>query len=104
MGLFDLFRRKEKGSVPIAGATNPSRDASATPRGVHQTAKPQSDVKQLKANMAQFAQAGNATDFLRESLRMRGSEIAEAAAEILVSDVAFAETLAKELAVSYTYV
>ena len=62
------------------------------------------DLEGIKANMVQFAQAGKTMEFLAESLRKRASETGETAAEVLVSEPAFAEALAKELATYYTYV
>ena len=62
------------------------------------------DLENIKATMVQFAKAGKAMEFLAESSRKRASETGETAAEVLVSEPAFAETLAKELATYYTYV
>ena len=54
--------------------------------------------------MVQLARGGKTMEFLAESLRKRPDEISETAAEVLVSEPAFAETLAKELASTFTFV
>jgi len=62
------------------------------------------DFECIKANMVQLARGGKTMEFLAESSRKRADEISETAAEVLVSEPAFAETLAKQLASTYTFV
>jgi hypothetical protein len=62
------------------------------------------DFEGIKANMVQLARGGRTMEFLAESVRKRADEISETAAEVLVSEPAFAETLAKQLASTYTFV
>jgi hypothetical protein len=67
----------------------------------------EADLQEIKAYMMLFAQGGKTMEFLAESSKRRDSEISEiseTAADVLVSEPAFAETLAKELATFYTYV
>ena len=62
------------------------------------------DFEGIKANLVQLARGGKTMEFLAESVRKRADELSETAAEVLVSEPAFAETLAKQLASSYTFV
>jgi hypothetical protein len=110
MRLFDRLFGKARTSTPakISPETRPRTSPAPTQQKVQPaTSAPPTakiDLPQSKANMVQFAQGGKTMEFLRESLRIRGSETSEAAAEVLVSEPTFAETLAIELATFYTYV
>ena len=105
MSLFErLFGKTPKTSM---SAKAPAQTTEAERRRSQDAPKtpPTSpiDLGQVKAQMVVFAQSGKTMEFLAESNKARGSEIAQIAAEVLASEPAFAETLASELATFYTY-
>src|SRR5713101_9026798 len=88
MGFLDwlLGRKPMKSSRPSGRTSEPTQAV---------------DMQEIKANLTQFAKSGKTIEFLQESVKVRGSEIAEVSAEVLVSEPAFAETLAEALASPY---
>jgi hypothetical protein len=101
MGLLDFFRRKGNMPPSSTGVMKVLPSARPTPTV---SPGPKINLQEIRARMVQFAQNGQLAEFLEESLRVRGSETSEVAAEVLVSEPAFAESLAQALTSTYAVV